>query len=443
MTDVTPAALLSHRRLLRRPLSRALSTAAALACLGGFPVAGQAAVALLQPTRVVDGTRPLTLTLLVTADAKDRSYLVPETLTVIATADLQAPVTLTLRRATPGPTSLRLRRGEHRTIDYSAPFPADMRGQVRLEPRDIDAAPVLVSLNRAPAATTSASGTRRVEPEGVSAADASAGQVHDQTTSQAAAPVALTPIASAPPLSQADPSDRGRLTFNDPMYFLVGAHGGANAKMQFSFKFRIYEGKDPASNGLLENLYLGYTQFSLWDLGEESKPFRDTNYRPSLFYYLSDTGVRNGVISRLSFAGGLEHESNGKDGADSRSVNTAFIKPTFYLGDVSDWHWTVTPKIYYYIEKSNNPDIANYRGYADLKLAYGKPDAWEFAATVRKGTHKWYGSVDAQVSYPLGRIIPGTAGFLMAGYFAGYGESLLDYNRKLPWQFRLGYALNR
>jgi hypothetical protein len=31
----------------------------------------------------------------------------------------------------------------------------------------------------------------------------------------------------------------------------------------------------------------------------------------------------------------------------------------------------------------------------------------------------------------------------MLGYFYGYGESLLNYNQKTPWQLRLGYALSR
>ncbi|MNW06812.1 Phospholipase A1 [compost metagenome] len=51
--------------------------------------------------------------------------------------------------------------------------------------------------------------------------------------------------------------------------------------------------------------------------------------------------------------------------------------------------------------------------------------------------------MDAQLTYPLARLLPGTAGYLMAGYFYGYGESLLDYNQKTPWQFRIGYALSR
>lgn len=405
----------------------------ALALVASWPLSSHAAVALLQPPKLVDGTKPLTLTLLLSADSANRSFLVPRTIDVTASAELQAPVRLSMQRVTAGPSTIKLRAGEHRTVAYSAALPPNLRGVVRLDPMDIDAAPVLVTLNRAPRADDPPSAL-------VAAPPAPATSAKGSTPVVPAIPIAA---ASQPAPVLPDLLDQGRLTFNDPIYFMVGAHDGANAKFQFSFKFRIFQGENPASRGLLENLYFGYTQFSLWDLSSDSRPFRDTNYRPSLFYYLSDTGVQNRVISRLSLAAGLEHESNGRDGDQSRSINTVFVKPTFYLGDMTDWHWSVSPKLYYYVEKSDNTDIASYRGYMDLKLAYGKPDSWEFATTLRKGTQKYYGSVDASVTYPLARLIPGTAGYLMAGYFVGYGESLLDYNRKLPWQFRLGYALSR
>ncbi|WP_420992621.1 phospholipase A [Cupriavidus sp. 30B13] len=425
----------------RRPGAAAPALLLSLAVLAAWPLQSRAAIALLQPPKVVDGTRPLTLTLLVSADKANRAFLVPHAIEVVASADLQAPVRLSMQRTTPGPATVRLRQGEHRTIEYSATVPPTLRGLVRLDPVDIDAAPVLVTLNRTP-------GQEDAAPAAAPAPAAQATATPAPGDSHAPAPTPVVPVVSAaaaaePAPVQADLRDQGRLTFNEPMYFIAGGHGGANAKFQLSFKFRVFQGEDPASRSLLDNLYFGYTQFSLWDLAADSHPFRDTNYRPSLFYYLSDTGVHNRAISRLSLAAGLEHESNGLDGDRSRSINTVFVRPTFYVGDLTDWHWSVSPKLYYYLEKNDNTNIASYRGYMDLKLAYGKADSWEFAATLRKGTQKYYGSVDAAVTYPLARLIPGTAGYLMAGYFVGYGESLLDYNRKLPWQFRLGYALSR
>ncbi|SDP00426.1 Phospholipase A1 [Ralstonia sp. 25mfcol4.1] len=434
MPSILPARA-ARRRAAARPVA-ALVSALVIAGAVMVPMAAHGAVALLQPPRQIDGTRPLTLTLLVSADADTRRYAVPDSLQVTASGDLAAPIRIELTRVGGGPAVLNLRPGESRTISYRAEWPADLRGQVRLDVTGIDAAPVLVTLNRAPV------------PGPAAAPTSQAPQV--ATTPAASAPDGKPPVTpivtadnNAPAPAPADLRDAQRLSFNEPMYLMFGAHDGANAKFQISFKYRIFEGKDPNSKSVLDNLYFAYTQFSLWDLAGDSRPFKDTNYRPSLYYYLSDTGVKNSVLSRLSVAAGFEHESNGRSGDESRGVNTLFVKPTMYFGDQTDWHWRVAPKLYAYVGKSDNEDIAHYRGYMDLNIAYGKPDSWELAATLRKGTRKGYGSVDTQLTYPLARLLPGTAGFLMAGFFYGYGESLLYYNQKTPWQFRIGYALSR
>jgi len=440
---MTPRSCFEVPRASRRTTLERSAPAALLALLvGGWPLAGDAAVALLQPPRVVDGTQPFHLTLLVSADQGNRLYEIPQTLQVIATGELLAPQPLTLRRVTAGPAMLKLRKGEVRTIDYATALPPNLRGQVRLDAVGIDAAPVLITLNRAAQPGEPAAPPAVAAAGGAAATAAPAGNAGAAGTKVAAQPTpVLTQTEAAP--TPADLRDSSRLSLNEPMYIVLGAHNGANAKFQLSFKFRIFEGKDPASRSLIDNLYFGYTQTSLWDLSKPSAPFRDTSYRPSLFYYLFDTGVKGPHLSRLSLATGLEHESNGRDGAESRSINTVFVKPTFYLGDQADWHWRIAPKAYLYLEKSDNPDIAHYRGYVDLNVAYGKPDGWEFGGILRKGTRSDYGSLEARATYPLARLIPGTAGYLMAQYFIGYGEDLLDYNRRTPWQLRFGYALSR
>ncbi|WP_428851657.1 phospholipase A [Imbroritus primus] len=446
-------------RLVRHVLAPLAAASLALAAL----TPAHAAVALLAPPRMVDGTQPLVLNLLVTADAGVRAYDIPETLEITASAALQAPVQVIMRRQTAGPSVIRLRRGEYRQIAYTGLLPPTLRGVVRIEPTTLNAAPVLVTLNVDPAAAANVRAANRASetpPDTASAArntsvdpvivpgheishEANQGTGHDTADNLAHVPV--TPVAVAPPNVPvaSDLQDEGRLSFFDPMYLAFGQRGGTNAKFQLSFKYRIFQAATPTSKGPIDNLYFGYTQFSLWDLSSESKPFYDTNYRPSVFYYLPDTGVKGGLLSRLAFAGGLEHESNGRSGSESRSINTVFIKPTFYLGDLNSWHATVTPKLYYYLSKSDNRDIADYRGYADLRLAWGKPDSWELAATLRKGMKGSHYSADTQVSYPLAQLLPGTAGYLVLSYFTGYGESLLDYNRKRASQVRIGYSISR
>ena len=411
-----------------------------------------AAVALLQPARRVDANQPFTLTLVISGDTAQRSYTVPGKLRATATADLQGPVEVTLNRHSAGAETFHLRPGQVRTVTYSGALPEVLRGTVRIDVPDLDAAPVLVTLVRgADAPQIAAEGAPAGAARNVAAeAPRPAGALGTNATAAPASGASVTPTPPAQPVSVAGAGETlrpaeetSRLTFHEPMFAAVGAHEGLNAKFQLSFKFRIFQPENPASAALLDNLYFGYTQFSLWDVGKESAPFRDTNYRPSVFYYRPDTGIRGGALTRLSFAGGIEHESNGRDGDASRAINTVFVRPTFHFGDLNDYHWKFEPKLYAYLTRTGNTDIAHYRGFGDFRVSYGAPNGWELAATLRKGTRKGYGSVDAQVTYPMSRIFTGTAGYLFIQYFTGYGESLLDYNHKLGSQLRVGYSLSR
>lgn len=411
-----------------------------------------AAVALLQPSRRIDATRPFTLTLVISGDAALRSYAVPAKLRVTATADLQGPVEVMLSRHSGGAETLHLRPGQVRTVAYTGTLPEVLRGAVRIDVPDLDAAPVLVTLVRgadapqiaaegAPAGAARNAAAEATRPGGALGANPSAPASNAATTAPVPVAVAGSGEASRPP------EETARLTFHEPMFAAVGAHEGLNVKFQLSFKFRVFQPENPASTAFLDNLYFGYTQFSLWDLGKESAPFRDTNYRPSLFYYRPNVdlpaGLQGGALTRLSFAGGIEHESNGRDGDASRAINTVFVRPTFHFGDLNDYHWKFEPKLYAYLTRTGNTDIAHYRGFGDFRVSYGAPNGWELAATLRKGTRKAYGSVDAQLSYPMSRVFSGTAGYLFVQYFTGYGESLLDYNHKLGSQLRVGYSLSR
>jgi outer membrane phospholipase A len=265
---------------------------------------------------------------------------------------------------------------------------------------------------------------------------------------------AKTPLQMAGAQAVANPStvpattsDRilsGHLSTFEPMYFADGENGENLAKFQLSFKYRLLLPDDPRSRGFLDNLYFAYTQTSIWDLSAASAPFRDTSYEPQVFYYLQDTGWKSSLFSRMGVTAGIGHESNGKSGADSRAVNIAFVRPTWEFGDVDSNHLTISPKIYYYISKSDNENIQDYRGYVDLLVKYGSPDGWQLATTLRKGTRSAYGSVDTQFTYPLAKLINSAwGGYLWVGYFNGYGEDILDYNQRNHWIARIGYSIAR
>lgn len=244
---------------------------------------------------------------------------------------------------------------------------------------------------------------------------------------------ALTAPAGAggvePPLSE-----------NDPMYFIAGSRGPTTARFQISLKFRLFD----ATSGFgqeqpwLSGLYFGYTQNSLWDLSSESKAFRNTSYRPSLFWKWERAG------ERAFFDGarlGLEHESNGEEGERSRSIDIAFVRP--------EWRWQLgggavfafTPKLYAYLDKEENPDIAEYRGYADWRVRFDSGNLWIATAVLRVGTS---GKASAQVDLARRtrdiRIGP-VSTYLYAQYFSGYGEDISSYDVRNKSQLRIGFAI--
>jgi outer membrane phospholipase A len=230
----------------------------------------------------------------------------------------------------------------------------------------------------------------------------------------------------------------------EPVYFIVGGDGGLNAKFQISLRYQLFDGNGPLAKRLpwIDDLYLSYSQTSLWDLGDLSKPFKDSSYRPRLFYSNTDlTRLFDGQL-RLGVETGFGHESNGKEGDDSRSFNMFYVRPILTFGDPAGLRFYAAPLIHNYIADDENPDLKDYRGYIDWVLGVGAKGGLDFWTTIRKGERSDYGSVEFNVSYPLSKLSGGDlTGWLTLQYFNGYGESLLDYNRKLDSQWRLGIAV--
>ncbi|WP_042625122.1 phospholipase A [Burkholderia plantarii] len=428
----------SRRRLAlpcstRRVLA-ALIPAASLACA---TMPARATVSLVQPPREAAASAPLTLTLIYADDDRaPLSITTPDALEVTVTNAEQPPVPVRLARERGVPARFTLRAGQFRKVRFSAPWPDSARGTVTITPVGFDASAAVVSLDRGPnqarVAQAEAAEAHQTTPAGVAAA----------ATTVAA--TAGTPPPTADALTTGAQGLLSRISYYEPMFIGAGVNGDVTAKLQLSFKYRLHMPDDPSSRALLDNLYFGYTQTSIWDLSADSSPFRDTSYKPRLFYYVADTGLRSSWFTRMGFAAGIGHESNGKAGTDSRSLNIAFVQPTWEFGDLSDYHLQVSPMLYYYVGISDNRDIADYRGYMDLLVKYGSPNGWQLATTLRKGTHHWYGSVDTQLSYPLAKLFGNAwGGYLWFGFFDGYGEDLLDYNQRQHWIARVGVSIAR
>ena len=140
---------------------------------------------------------------------------------------------------------------------------------------------------------------------------------------------------------------------------------------------------------------------------------------------------------------GFEHESNGKDGPDSRSLNYFFVRPEWRYRHDARHTLAVAPKFYIYVDKHENPDIEDYRGVTDLNIRYGDDDGLLLSTTMRMGW-EGKGSAQADVTWPFKKPVFGkVGGFFHTQIFTGYGQTLLDYNENADTQVRFGISLVR
>lgn len=226
----------------------------------------------------------------------------------------------------------------------------------------------------------------------------------------------------------------------EPIYFSVGGNEGLNARFQFSFKFRLLSPTGTVAQPW-HNLYVAYTQTSLWDLQSLSKPFYDTSYKPTFFYLRDALDVQSPWFDRLGVQAGVQHESNGQSLPKSRSLNTFYFRPTVAWNLPRGWQVSISPRLIGYVDMDENPDLERYRGYVEWLIGAEHQEGFKFTLGLRKGTSSGYGSAEFNASWPLDRWFPELGGRVLVQYFNGWGESLLDYNVRRPDQFRLGFMV--
>ncbi|NHB58952.1 phospholipase A [Acinetobacter sp. 194] len=198
------------------------------------------------------------------------------------------------------------------------------------------------------------------------------------------------------------------------------------SKFQISLKTKALENLI-GNNG---DLWLGYTQSSRWQVynGDESRPFRETNYEPeaSLVFHTNYNILGlNGRLLGLT----LNHQSNGRSDPLSRSWNRVMLNVGFERGNfammVRPWY-----RIEENAEDDNNPDIKNYIGRGDLTTFYRWNDH-DFSLMLR---HSLKGGDDSRGAVQFDWVFP-IKGKLRGHFqvFDGYGESLIDYNHRATY----------
>ena len=190
------------------------------------------------------------------------------------------------------------------------------------------------------------------------------------------------------------------------------------AKFQLSFKMLLWEDIFD-DNG---DLYGAYTQLSLWQIYNESSPFRETNYEPELFLRF-DTDFNVIGLENKFFILGINHQSNGQGGEFSRSWNRLYVEfiaiEGTFLTSLKAWYRIPESE-----EDDDNPDIHHYLGYGQLSGAYKwRKNVFSFAFRNNLNFDENRGSIEIGWSYPLTNNLRA-----YIQYYNGYGESLIDYD---------------
>lgn len=205
------------------------------------------------------------------------------------------------------------------------------------------------------------------------------------------------------------------------------------AKIQLSIKVPIVKELFNES----DKLYFGFTVKSFWQIYAEdaSRPFRNTDYNPELFY-MSDFKIKENQDN--FFMLGVEHESNGQVPGLSRSWNRVY---GFVGRDTSTY--SLGLKTWYRIPEDSkndpldpkgddNPDIGDYYGNFELTGIW-KHNDYHYSAMGRYNVSTNKGYMELGATFKLYGNFKG-----YVQYVEGYGENLLDYDH---YQRRIGVGI--
>ena len=214
----------------------------------------------------------------------------------------------------------------------------------------------------------------------------------------------------------------------------------AETKIQLSVRTKIAKGLFKSGNfdqDDQDSLWFGYSQQSYWQLFSShlSRPFRTTDHEPELVYvYPHQIALPGGWNYRLSGLG-LVHQSNGQSDPLSRSWNRTYLMGAAEKVLSPESSLRLQGRIWNRLRESavndNNPDIENFVGRAELTGTWQMNKTNTLGVTLRHSLHR-----QAKGSTRIDWMMAPTASPNYTGLryhvqlFNGYGDSLLDYNKR-------------
>ena len=193
---------------------------------------------------------------------------------------------------------------------------------------------------------------------------------------------------------------------------------------------------------LSDSIWFGYSQQSYWQLfnSKLSRPFRTTDHEPELIYVFGhNRPLPGGFTYRMSGAG-VVHQSNGQSLPLSRSWNRVYLMAAADKITEGGSRLTLQLKGWQRLpEKSgndDNPDIANKIGRAELAGAWsfdtgaGKELRTHTLGATLRHSLKNQGNGSVKLEYLRSLGAAGSGLRFHTQLFSGYGDSLIDYNRR-------------
>ncbi|MCB1774698.1 MAG: phospholipase A [Gammaproteobacteria bacterium] len=215
---------------------------------------------------------------------------------------------------------------------------------------------------------------------------------------------------------------------------LVGAEGGLrpeNLEVKFQLSFELPVWRDVLVDDL--DFYVAYTQLSFFQAynTQYSSPFRDTAYEPEAgFNWQPDLAWFDWSLESLRIA--LNHQSNGRTEPLSRSWNRVIGQVEVKRDDL-ELGLRVWTRINESSTDDDNPDIVDFLGHGEVFAGY-EWGSQRYGLMFRNLFE--HPAVQLDWSYLLTDNVR-----LYVQYFNGYGESLIDYNRKVN-RIGVGFMLD-
>ena len=215
------------------------------------------------------------------------------------------------------------------------------------------------------------------------------------------------------------------------------AYDHNETRIQLSVRTKIAQGLLTGNDKTRRDaLWFAYSQQSYWQVfnGDISRPFRSTDHEPELMYvYPANWSLGNHW--RMAYAGlGLNHQSNGQSRPLSRSWNRNMLMAGFENDSGVYLQARLWRRLSEDAANDDNPDISNLVGRGEFSAFWAADTRNTWGLTLRHALRSpANGSARLEWLRSLGDSAKGGVNNglrLHTQLFTGYGDSLLDYNRR-------------